>query len=269
MTKRWQSLYSYFVEPENLAETFRECLKSAGYTLYDPFGGIPGQAYPTTVKTFIAPPADGWTRILVEGTVASGLCPQLSHRGLLLSVVFDETRTSIETYTQGEAVEPFTVLQAHLRENISTDHLKLALSGDAPPTTQKQSDDIPLDVLPDDVQSMAQNLNSKHIRKMFNKLMKGVNKRVSGDSESALDLLRGNVDWSSAGGRQVQALMHCLTIPDPYWRTPDFVTLRESYQLHKRLQKNPKAMRYPGDDAIMHAVANALDYIPVYGGMQS
>ncbi len=59
--------------------------------------------------------------------------------------------------------------------------------------------------------------------------------------------------------------MACLNIPTN-WREPDFGALRDAYQLHLRQQRKPGARLYPGDEAVMAQVANALDYVPVYGG---
>ncbi|MBL8157537.1 MAG: hypothetical protein JNM70_25480, partial [Anaerolineae bacterium] len=42
--------------------------------------------------------------------------------------------------------------------------------------------------------------------------------------------------------------------------------LRDAYQLHSRRQRNPNARAYPGDEAVMAAVPDALMYTPVYGG---
>jgi hypothetical protein len=59
--------------------------------------------------------------------------------------------------------------------------------------------------------------------------------------------------------------MNCLTIPLG-WISPDFVALRDAYQLHERRRRNPNAMLYPGDAEAMAAVPNALDYAVVYAG---
>jgi hypothetical protein len=56
-----------------------------------------------------------------------------------------------------------------------------------------------------------------------------------------------------------------LTIPSD-WQEPDFVTLRDAYQLHERRRRNPNAPLYPGDAEAMEAVSDALDYIVLYAG---
>ena len=61
--------------------------------------------------------------------------------------------------------------------------------------------------------------------------------------------------------------MACLDVSNN-WHEPDFVALRDAYQLHLRRQRNPKAMLYPGDTQAMGAVPNALEYTPIYGGIE-
>ena len=47
---------------------------------------------------------------------------------------------------------------------------------------------------------------------------------------------------------------------------PDFDSLRDAYPLHERRRRSPNARIYPGDEAIMAKVSDALLYTPVYGG---
>ena len=273
MTKRWQSLYLYSANTPHIVSALSESLVTLGYTPYNPFGGALPPVYVKTAKTFIAPPQQGWTRILSEDTLDAALLLHLSQIDAVLYTQLNDTDCEIVTAKNGEKTDPQVALTPLLHESVTESMLVNALSGkiSLQSTSQtKQDDAIPLDVLQDDMRTMANNLNNKHIGKMFNKLMKGVGRRVAGDSDAALDLLRsGSVDWTGAGGRQIQALMNCLTIPDTYWRVPDFVTLRDAYQLHQRKQKNPKAMLYPGDAEAMQAVPDALNYTPVYGGISA
>lgn len=272
MTNRWQSLYSSSADTSHIVETLSASLHALGYTLYDPFTGALRPAYARTVKAFIAPPQSGWTRILLENPAPPALLMALSHLGLALSVRLDESDTALTAALQaalnGAVVEAKTALLPHLRESVTEAMLAEALSGGSViVNTHPHPQAIPLDVLPEEMQAMAGDLNSKHIGKMFNKLMKGVSRRVSGDSDAALDLLRsGTAAWTSQQGQQIHALMRCLTIPDPYWRVPDFVTVRDAYQLHHRRQQHPTARLYPGDAETMNALPEALHYIPVYGG---
>ena len=52
----------------------------------------------------------------------------------------------------------------------------------------------------------------------------------------------------------------------PEWGNPDFVPLRDAYQVLSRLKRRPNATLYAGDQEAMDAVPNALEYRPVYAG---
>lgn len=238
----WQSLYLSCVE--DITDTLHTLLNDQGYTLYDPFGLIPGPAYPHTVKLFIAPPRAGWTRLIAD-SVPPQISAGLSKLGLCIDARLDGETAQVTAYEHGQPV----------------DHPCLQATPDGDPDSAQKGDDaFPLDMLPDDVQRMAENLNPRQVNKMFNRLMKRINRRVDGDPNAARDMLRRPAAWDSPGGRQMMAVLACLQIPD--WREPDFVTLRDAYALHKRGAKT----LLPGDAEAMQAVPDALDYIPVYGG---
>ncbi len=91
--------------------------------------------------------------------------------------------------------------------------------------------------------------------------------KVEGQADAARDLISGGdkPDWNSTGGVRIRAVMNCLTVGDN-WREPDFDSLRDAYPLLERRRRNPNARTYPGDDAVMAKVPDALTYTPVYGG---
>jgi hypothetical protein len=268
----WQNLYLYSDSapaPAEIAETLRAVLIEDGYESYDPFAAMPGKSYPLQRRLFIAPSVQGWTRIL--GDTDESLMPALSTHGLCLRCAFDGTAAQIVVYDGGIPVDARAALTAHLAGDCSENNLALILSGELEPAhadNNRLSDtSMPLEALPEDVQAMAENLNPKHINRMFDKWMKRVNKRLGSDASGARDLLRGqSMDWSTAGGRQIQALMDCLGMPSGSWRSPDFTTLRDAYQIHLRRQQRPNASLFPGDAEAMQAVPDALDYTPLYMG---
>jgi hypothetical protein len=55
----WQRLYflskNDALTADQIADALRTAISSAGYTLYDPFGLMPGLSYPTAIKLFVAP----------------------------------------------------------------------------------------------------------------------------------------------------------------------------------------------------------------------
>jgi hypothetical protein len=244
-------------------------LEQQGYTSYHPFGRYPGMAYPLTVKTFIAPPSGQWTRILIETTpdTAHDLAAHLSHASFCLSAALDNRVAFLRFYENGAGVELETGLMRHAPSDQQNrlHHILHAETLALPPLDDTtQVGDIALDDLPDDMQAMAQQISDQHADKFFKRwsqqLLKAV-KRQNMDS-----LLDSRPDWHSQGGQLIRGVMDCLTMPDNYWRTPDFAAVRSAYPIVSRQQHDPDAAALPGDEQALRAVPNALDYTPVYGG---
>jgi hypothetical protein len=116
---------------------------------------------------------------------------------------------------------------------------------------------------------LAGQVNPAQAQKLFSRLTGQVMKKAGGGEEAdaarALVAGSGDINWNSAAGRRIQALMACLTVPDN-WREPDFISLRDAYQLHERRRRAPNARLYPGEAETMARVPDALNYTPVYGG---
>lgn len=256
----WHSLYLYS-DKHDIDAILKDILQSLEYTLYDPFSSVPGKIYKETVKMFVVPQVGKWVRLL--GEFDEQVILQLSQHGLVVSILLEDDMATISAYHQGGDIDFVIALAPHFKPSCTPDQLKTALLSEID-VESKQADIVPMDLLPDDVQSMAEGLKSKHINKMFNKML---NRVMGGDEqEAARDLLtKGQINWNSEGGQRIHSIMACLEIMDE-WRTPDFITLRDAYQVHMRRQRNPNAMLYPGDAEAMHAVPNALDYHPIYAG---
>lgn len=236
----------------DLAEPIRSALTALGYEFYDPFGLIPGKAYPQAVRLFVAPARGGWTRVL--GTPDPALLLPLSQVAPCLFVQLDGADAQITVYADGAVTSPEVALESHLRAPDCLDYEP------SPSTNGAALGGIALNALPDDVQALAQGVDLKQAESMFARLSGNLAAKTGGD---AGDLLR-QPDWDSAGGRRIRALMDCLSIPD--WRAPDFVTLRDAYALHQRRQRSPNATLYPGDAEALAAVPDALTYTPIYAG---
>lgn len=271
MAASWTSLYLPCDEP--LIPALQDSLTTLGYTLYNPFGLLPGKAYAQTVRLFAAPPVNGWMRVIGEPD-ARQLAP-LSRQQLCLYVALDGKDAQIKVYADGEQVEPSTALIPYLRAGRLADELRKALHSVSPVEKAENTGsplfDVPLDNLPDDLRAMAGQVNPAQAQRMFERLSEPLLRKVSPGGEAAGEARRllagGNApDWNSVGGRRIRALMACLTVPDD-WREPDFTTLRDAYQAHERRRRKPNARLYPGDAEAMRMVPNALDYTPVYGGL--
>ena len=255
----WFSLYLPCADNDHVAAALKDALNALGYQPFNPFGLIPGKAYPQAVRLFVAPARDGWTRVV--GQPDTALLAPLSLLEPCLVIELDGADATFTAYAEGEASTPEVAFAPYTHEH---DCIRLSL------VINQASDSaalggVALDMLPNDVQNLAQNVDLKQASKMFNRLSGNLAQKSGGDA-SASDLLR-QPEWNSVGGTRIRALMNCLRIPK--WRDPDFVTLRDAYALHERRRRSPNATLYPGDAETMAAVADALAYQPVYAGKMS
>lgn len=267
----WHSLYLSSDQQQPIAETLKKTVQELGYKLYNPFGLIPGIAYPQTLKLFVSPSTDGWSRILVEATILEDteqLAQSLSALGDCIVAQLAGVDGVLSVYQDGEHQEDLAVvLGQYLKPDVTADHLQAVLNGEnlieASDQNQPVLATVSLDDLPPDIQAMASGLKTKDIEKMFGKLTG----QMMGSSEqgAASQMLNNLPDWNSEAGRQIQSVMAATVLPSN-WRDPDFPTLRMAYLLHARLERNPDAMMYPGDDEALAAVPDVGSYIPVYGG---
>ncbi len=250
----WHSLYLPYTG--NVADPLADALAALGYERYAPFGLIPGKAYPESVKLFVAPARDGWTRII--GSPDPALLPVLSQLAPVLLIELDGAQADIRAYAAGTSAAVGSAFAAYA----SVDCLDRALDGGTQSGSGEVVGKVALDALPADVQSMAGQVDLQQAGKLFERMSATLARKTNADP-AADDLLK-LPDWSSAGGRRIRALMDCLGIPG--WQSPDFVTLRDAYALHLRRQRSPQARLYPGDAEALAAVPDALTYTPIYGG---
>lgn len=259
----FHSLYLPFDDSAAVADRLRAELTAHGYTLFNPFGLIPGKSYPVAVRLFVAPARNGWVRVVGEADPL--LLPGLSTLAPVAMFGLDGANASSSFYRDGAAV-PF--------ETLAGPGPTLALDAplpDQPASSQPQVMAVPIDSLPEDVRSMLGGVDAKQAQNMFSKMANTAMSRSGADQEKAAAaqkiLAQANTppDWNSAGGRQIRAYARTLNLPGG-WQTPDFVTVRDAYQVAERLQRRPNASLYPGDSDALDAVPDALSYTPVYAG---
>jgi hypothetical protein len=265
MSPQWSILFCRSDDSAVVAMALREALTTLGYELHNPFGALPGKSYRQAQRLFVAPAAAGWVRII--GHSDERLHTALSTRSLCLYAAFDNTNFYVVVYEHGGPVEMLPSLRPFLKPGFTEQQLSMAFTD---PLIAQQSatlGGVPLDVLPDDVKGLAANVNPAQTQKLFARLSGNLLGKVTGaDAQSAQALLNATPDWNSHGGQRLRAVLNCLALPSD-WHVPDFVTLRDAYQLHERKRRNPNARDYPGDAQALAAVPDALSYTPVYGGI--
>lgn len=269
---QWNSLFCLLEPSKNSVDCLQQTLIQLEYTLYDAFDLIPGNAYPDTFKTFIAPANGQWTHILLDDEDVEdleSLAEPLSQYGLCLLTHLDQDEATVKLYESSGEVDIADGLGNHLLEGKPIDDFNRALDGKLPlPTIEIEADEqsqiLAINDLPPEMRQLAQGIKQSSAQKMFQRFTGNLMGR--GNAEDAQNLLNADqLDWNNAGGMKIRGVMACIIAGDG-WLSPDFATVRDAYQRHIRLQRRPTAKLYPGDQQMMDAVPNALDYTPVYGG---
>jgi hypothetical protein len=263
MSTSWDSLYLPSADSSAVAKIVQQALNDLGYTLYNPFGILPGKTYPQTVRLFVAPSVGGWVRII--GTPDSRLLMPLSAASACLYIGLQGSSGTLAVYVRGDIRDPEIELQPYLRAGCTPDDLRRALRDHPQPAARQSAPPLPADV-----QDMAAQVNPRQAQQLIDRLSSNLLTKAGagGTSAQAARALLDGPDWNSPTAQRIQAIVACLTLPDT-WREPDFVTLRDAYQLHDRRQRKPDARLYPGDAETLARVPDALAYIPIYGGRET
>lgn len=270
---QWNSLFCLL--ETDIESALKDAIEKLEFTLYNAFDLIPGKAYPDTLKTFIVPSAGKWTQILVDDETTlddlEALAEALSAHGLVVITQLEIDEGILDLYHNGEAIEDMiAILAPHLLDGKSAGDLELALDVKLPlpmidPELDEQEQILAIDDLPPEIRAMTQGMNMGSAQKMFQRMTGNLMGR--GQAQGAQDMLNSDrLDWNGEGGLFIRGVLSCLIQGDG-WMSPDFPTVRDAYQRHIRKQRRPNAKLYPGDQQMMDAVPNALNYVPVYGGM--
>jgi hypothetical protein len=260
----WHSLYGLNSEASALAAQLAEAAVAAGYAAYNPFGLMPARSYKRTLRLFVAPQGD-WTRVI--GEIDAALLPVISRTTPLLWLGLAGSEATIAAWSEGEAID-VAAFAARWLPHADVRAVERAWH-DAPLTLVKgkRESALPVQILPVNIQDMAEGVDAAQASKMFERISGDLMKKVGGSASDARALLQqpDAPDWASAGAARVRAMAAALHLPDD-WDTPDFVTLRDAYQVAARRQRKPDAPLYPGDGEALAAVPNALAYTPVFYG---
>ncbi|GIV81472.1 MAG: hypothetical protein KatS3mg051_0826 [Anaerolineae bacterium] len=277
MAPGWHSLYIADVSPEAVSAALISVLGKHGYTPYDPFPGGAGTPPGLTdlVRLFVAPPQEGWVRVL--GALDRALCTELSaalDRPVLVAWL-DESSGGLALATGDAFRETPDALVPYLRTGSALDDLRRAWAGEV------RSDPLPDESqaeqgLPPALRDMAeqQGVDPRKAGSLFEQLsgrlfggLAGQAGESSAEQEAARAVLMGGGrnPWNSLAGARVRAIASLLTLP-ANWREPDWDAVRDAYQAHRMRERYPRMTPLPGDRAALAAVPDAAAYRPVFMG---
>ena len=274
MSARWHALYIPLEDADRVEAVLRAALADLGYQLYDPFSG--GSGTPpgliALVRSFVAPPAAGWTRVL--GELDDAALPALSAAldGPLLQGWLVDGEGGFAVWRGGAGDASADALAAFLRADRSRADLDEALRLPAPATGQRPGESA----LPPEIAHLAEarGVSARQADKLVSRLsgnLFGKLNRQAGGAEDdaqvqARALLAAQTDvWATPAGQRVLAIAAALALP-PTWRDPDLDAVRDAYQLQRLRARTPRLPLMPGDQQVLDAVPDALRYRPVYMG---
>jgi hypothetical protein len=263
----WHLFLAEHSDAEHVAETLEAVYKRAGYGRFDPFpGGSPTPpAYKTFARHFVGEPQAGWIQIfgLPHPTLTDALIAALSAGNALLRLSLSAENWAVSAHLS----DADDNLLHYARTGVTATMLTQAGQ------TQAGSAGKSSGLHPEVDQMMREaKVNPLLARGLIHQMTGQVMKQLEGDlqageKQAAQQMLSGPArpNWESAAGRRLLAVAALLNLP-PNWREPDFDTLRDAYQVARRLAKTPSARLAANEQAALARLPNAIQYRAVYMG---
>lgn len=267
---KWGIWLLHTEDQAGVAQSLMRAFQGVGLTPYDPFPGGVGTpiSFKTFQRQFVTPAHEGWVKIIGDAAASFGanFGPSLSTVAPLLLLSFDSEKADVQAFSGGEAAP----LSAFLKPDTTLEQLNQAFNGtlDAPTSGSPP--------LPDDLADFArqQGVEPGKVSGLMNRMsgiVFGKLNRQSGGEAGRLreqaNALMGNIgpDWNSSGGRRLSGAADLLALPSG-WRTPSFESVRDAYQVARRLERSPHASLMPDERVAYQAIPHVLAYVPVYVG---
>ena len=277
MSQSWHCLYIPQATTEDVAGALRTTLAAHGFAPYDPFPGGSGTppGLQQMARLFVAPPQDGWVRVL--GELDASLLTALSEMrgGDLLAAWLTEEDGGFARYAGGERNETPEAFAAYFRPEIPQEARQQAFAGDLP-VEPLETNSPDAGTLPPELAQLAREhgVDTGKAGSMFERLSGNLFGRLSGqDSDSGSEqaqaraiFMGGGRDlWNSRQGQRVRAIASVLALP-ANWRMPDWDAVRDAYHALRMRQRYPRMIMLPGDKESLAAVPDIEAYTPIYMG---
>lgn len=279
----WNMLYAATTDQSVVVAALIRALTVSGYQVYDAYSSAFPPVYAQVVRSFVARPVNGWTRIL--GEVDPAIVPLLSAEQPVLEarVTLGASDTGAQaslavwlhgraldindTSTQVTSSEPgwlASIIAGIARLNAP----KASASASSRPDTAATDRFVPREALPGSVRGLFDTLDPEQAGSLFDRMTASLASRFGrAQMDAARSMLQPRaIDWTAGQPAILAEILSGLYDGSLAWRDPDFVTLRDAYQLHIRQRERPGAPLYPGDAEALAAVPDALNYVPVYAG---
>lgn len=256
----WHSLYLPSDDTPTIISACQAALTEHGLASYDPFGLMPvTRAYTETVKAFIAPAQNGWTRVLLSPDTPphAALIASLSQITSLLGVSVLDDGAAVTAWRDGAEINAPDMMATY------ADRAALEAAFNAKYDTKKAKDDSLLDVMPEELRGLMGEGSLKKAEGMLGR-MAGRALSMNERAAAATMLREMVVDWASEGGQRIRAVMALMPIAN--WAVPDYVLLRDAYRQQMRVQRNPNVRLSDDAQKLLQAVPNALAYTPLFYG---
>lgn len=262
-----------------VAAALGEGLKKLNYQPYDPFPGGSGPAalWKETVRAFVAPPREGWTRALGQVRPEALAHASAALGAPVLHLWLTRQFWGYLLFVDGDDVQEVEALAGLLKSGRSLDDLGRAMGGDL--------DGLPLDpidasadddALPDDVRRLAEarGVDMDRAQRMIDRWTDRLFARLDAHSGGEASAMREQAGqalapaasvWDSPSGRRLRAFTACLALP-ANWHRPPLDDVRQAYIVARQKAHAPGAPLLPGDAAALARAPDAAAYLPVYFG---
>jgi hypothetical protein len=239
-------------------------IEAQNYVAYDPFAGGLGAPIKLKdrLKLFAAPPLEGWSSLVIAADnpleqsammVLSDLAP------VVVFHIFADSPPDISVYRDHQFYQAPDGLVPLLKSDYSRDQLYAAWEAmGSADVTRSLDDDV---AASGPVKWLVNRMTRRYVKEME---ADGADiAAVKAAAQSALNQSADEIDFQRPDIRALQAITNCLNLPED-WGFPTWRMLNKAYSVARQRDYRANAITVPGDDDLLQAIPNALNYRPLF-----